>query len=629
MRRVLLVNMPMAEPKLPNLGMEILAAELRRAGQSCDVLYGSLLMPPRIGRKLTHSMCGQAVFVPAMFGIDSVVVAEAVAAIWNPAALTVPKDPLAARESRVVDLLIGMDAAEECLDACLAAIRPGNFDVVAFSLLFDGQKLPSICLATRLKQRDGIAVLFGGSACDGGMGRALMERFAVIDAVVEGDAEDSIPMAVAALRGEASRELVPNAYWRSGDSIVATPRRDTRRHLDAVLRPDYDAYLRQKAASAYADKERILMFEASRGCWWGVKHHCTFCGLRSDGLAYRERDADLVLEEVRRLHELYAPSLIYATDGILGRNTLQHAMPAIARWRRANRQPVSLFFEIKSSLKAEEAALLACAGVVEVQPGIESFSTEHLRLMRKGATALQQVECLKWLAAYGISVVYAIMVGVPGEQPDDYVAALSLMRRIHHLPPPVQVNFIVLDQFSPYSSNPEHYGIFGVRPLPVHPILYQTDDSAWLLRATYERSYDHASHTNSALARLRLQVGRELLTWTRAFQRGEQLLSWDDGTTITIFRTSADGFSFEKHRGLEAALLRQGRNIAGEAAAAQGLDVPEDTVSTTLHALEIAGLVAREDNRFLALPAPLGVDCWRDSGIEPPPSVRPETLAEI
>src|SRR5713101_299352 len=172
MSSVLLISMPMAEPTLPNLGMEVLAQVLRVSGQTCDVLYGSLLMPRRVGRGLTHAIGGQAVFVPAHFGLDATSVAETMAS--TSLARTITPTTF---DERVTEILIGMDAAEECLEACLAAIPPKRYDVIAFSVIFDGQKLPSIALASRLKVRDEVAILFGGSACDGGMGAALMEVF--------------------------------------------------------------------------------------------------------------------------------------------------------------------------------------------------------------------------------------------------------------------------------------------------------------------------------------------------------------------------------------------------------------------------------------------------------------------
>jgi len=66
--------------------------------------------------------------------------------------------------------------------------------------------------------------------------------------------------------------------------------------------------------------------------------------------------------------------------------------------------------EDSRKLGRQAMARMACAGVAEIQPGIESFSSNTLRMMNKGATSLQQVNLLKWAKAYGVTVRYPILV---------------------------------------------------------------------------------------------------------------------------------------------------------------------------------------------------------------------------
>ena len=42
-----------------------------------------------------------------------------------------------------------------------------------------------------------------------------------------------------------------------------------------------------------------LFFETSRGCWWGQIHHCLFCGLNGDTIAYRSKSPGRAVEELR------------------------------------------------------------------------------------------------------------------------------------------------------------------------------------------------------------------------------------------------------------------------------------------------------------------------------------------
>ena len=58
--------------------------------------------------------------------------------------------------------------------------------------------------------------------------------------------------------------------------------------IDEPYALDYDSY--------FADLDRmfpdydvtsVIPFQTSRGCWWGEKSHCTFCGLNGKTMAFR------------------------------------------------------------------------------------------------------------------------------------------------------------------------------------------------------------------------------------------------------------------------------------------------------------------------------------------------------
>ena len=76
---------------------------------------------------------------------------------------------------------------------------------------------------------------------------------------------------------------------------------------------------------------------------------------------------------------------------------------------------VTFFYEIKSNLKKKQVKLLADAGILTVQPGVESFSSHVLKLMRKGVTAIQNIQMLKWCREYGVDVAWNLLYGFPGE----------------------------------------------------------------------------------------------------------------------------------------------------------------------------------------------------------------------
>ncbi len=103
----------------------------------------------------------------------------------------------------------------------LLALGP---DVVGFSSAFM-QNVPSLAVAARIKQRrPEVTMLFGGGNCDGDMGVALHREFAVVDLVLRGEADETLPRllaACAAVQDGAARDeelaAIPGLCWRDDD----------------------------------------------------------------------------------------------------------------------------------------------------------------------------------------------------------------------------------------------------------------------------------------------------------------------------------------------------------------------------------------------------------------------------
>src|SRR5205807_8166536 len=123
-----------------------------------------------------------------------------------------------------------------------------------------------------------------------------------------------------------------------------------------------------------------LLFETSRGCWWGAKSHCTFCGLNGGAMAFRSKSSGRVMEELNYLVDKWHIDQVEAVDNILDMKYSNNVLPALALSPR----PVHLFYEVKANLTRKQVQMLQRAGVRRIQPGIESLSDHVLQLMRKG-----------------------------------------------------------------------------------------------------------------------------------------------------------------------------------------------------------------------------------------------------
>jgi ribosomal peptide maturation radical SAM protein 1 len=339
------------------------------------------------------------------------------------------------------------------LDGILDGFPWAGVKVVGFSSTFQ-QNTASFALARRLKQRfPDIVTVFGGANFDGDMGPELVRTVDVIDYAILGEGDTAFPALLTALAAGADPTGVPGVATRARTTRPAPP--TTR--LDDLPVPDYTEYFDRAAALGVATDETWLPFESARGCWWGAKHHCTFCGLNGSTMTFRAKSPDRVRAELAGQARRYRNFRFEAVDNILDPRYLKEFFPALAE------SDYRLFYEVKANLTREQVRTLAHGGVTDLQPGIESLSTPVLRLMDKGVRAGQNVNLLRWARYHGMNVAWNILYGFPGESAADYAAQAAAAAHLVHLQPPSGANQISLERFSPLFEQPERFHL----PLPV------------------------------------------------------------------------------------------------------------------------------------------------------------------
>jgi ribosomal peptide maturation radical SAM protein 1 len=357
------------------------------------------------------------------------------------------------------------------LAAELVALEP---DLVGFTTTFQ-QNTAALATAKALHRlRPGLPVVFGGANCDGAQGAALHRNFPFVDLVVRGEAELAFPALLAALESGGDLSGIGGLCWRDADGRShANPQPATPLPPASIRPPDYTGFFERVDASVAAGwVSPKLIVEGSRGCWWGAKHHCTFCGLNGTSMEYRSKPPEAFVAEVLGLAERHQLLDFYVVDNILDMGYFGTALPALA----AAGHDLRLHFEVKANLRRRQFTELAAAGVVQVQPGIENLNTHVLRLMDKGVTGAQNVRALRDAQSAGVAASWNYLFGFPGETDADYTSVLSQFPALHHLEPPIGATRIVLERFSPYFDRPE-LGFAEREPSPQYRDLYRLPEA--------------------------------------------------------------------------------------------------------------------------------------------------------
>jgi magnesium-protoporphyrin IX monomethyl ester (oxidative) cyclase len=238
--------------------------------------------------------------------------------------------------------------------------------------------------------------------------------------------------------------------------------------LDEEVPLDYEPFLRAfELAFAGEPVEPSLLFETSRGCWWGERAHCTFCGLNGSTMSFRSMRPDLAVKLIRSLFAYY-PRVrqLNCVDNIMPKEYPREVFP-----RLGTPEGASIFYEVKADLGEEDMALLSAAGVDSVQPGVEALATSTLKLMRKGMTSVRNIQFLQHCLRYDIHPGWNLLVGFPGEGEEIYKRYVEVLPRLVHLPPPSGVYPVRFDRFSPYFTQAAHYGL-DLAPLDFYPLIY-------------------------------------------------------------------------------------------------------------------------------------------------------------
>jgi hypothetical protein len=131
-----------------------------------------------------------------------------------------------------------------------------------------------------------------------------------------------------------------------------------------------------------------------------------------------------------------------------------------------------LHYEIRPNLSRAQLRAMRLGGLSSVQPGVESFSTHVLTLMKKFTTGVRNLELLKWTTYYGIDNLYNVLYGFHGETEADYRTQAALMRKIPHVQPPYAFALARADRGSPMFEEAEKHGVHHLRPASCYPFIF-------------------------------------------------------------------------------------------------------------------------------------------------------------
>lgn len=509
---VLFAVMPFVQIAQPSLACQLLASTLRTQGVNAEVRYYTLDFARRIGVELYSKFANY--YPQNEFLLGEMLFSQVLNETDLSAELNRKRDFLLSKNldaqaeflQSAIDLSWQAEVFIEWVANDIERIRP---KVLALSSMFQ-QHTAILALAKRVRKLlPDVFIVVGGSNCEGEMGYETLTSFEFLDCVISGPGEIALTQLVdAIICGKQLPSLCGVFYAKHRPPLSRSTERAEEPQIENLVIPEFEEYFEQLAA--YSDLnilETTIPLETSRGCWWGERSHCTFCGLNGGSMKYRQKSPDRALSEMRQLRSRHPKSRLVPVDNILSLEYFETLMP------RLTQAPLGpLFYEVKANLKRSQITMLRQAGVDEIQPGIESLSDAALIRMKKGVSAAQNVFLLLMCGEEGIDPVWNLLYGFPGEDQRDYQSQIELIPYIVHLRPPSGFGLVRLDRFSPMFTSPSAFGISKIEPVEAYCSIFPNLDGESRTRLAYyfEAYYPEKDRFSHERRDLRVAIER----WT-------------------------------------------------------------------------------------------------------------------
>ena len=274
----------------------------------------------------------------------------------------------------------------------------------------------------------------------------------LVDGVLVGQGQYSMPRFVEALQGRCPFEEVPGLLYKKGGRILKSRDENPPRAQKLVSYPwdlvNVETYIRNDPTIS----EQTLNFVSSQGC----KYKCQFCYELTYQSKYSMMEAKILLDEVEELVGKYEIGGIkfYDADWFVNLRRAKAFSEGLIdrkiqiRWA-ASINPNDILLARKKNI--DLLSLIASSGCCRLLMGVESGSNRVLRdVVNKEVSREQILDVAKEIAANGILGSYTFIVGFPGETEEEQMETYALIEELWKFEPRPETRVHI---FAPYPGN--------------------------------------------------------------------------------------------------------------------------------------------------------------------------------
>jgi hypothetical protein len=386
-----------------------------------------------------------------------------------------------------------------------------------------------------------ILTLVGGKDCAGAFAQELLSNTDLVDFV--GISECEVTIASLLNHIYERKKPVYNVIYRDAKGGINKSESKANISLNSLPFPIYD--LEDFPLEA---QELILPIELGRGCPWGK---CTFCPDKSYNIRCQSKTPTRVTAEIEYYQHISRDLRNFI---ILDSDALKIPKMVVELSRSLEGKGLSFHFAEfraeKMGKEVLESLLRFGTWVSQFQVGIETFSDRVLKLMKKGVSALKNVEVLKMAAESGVPLQFNLFTCFPKMTTEDLMENLRVMDLITHLLVCENISIhpgeFYLPTDCPIFYNTGHYDlekysksifsdIFEEFPMPSYsnyPYPYQFDND--------EEQFNMSMALRKKVEQIERKTPQENFIFYKRASNGMQIVACRDGKAMTHTLTSQE-----------------------------------------------------------------------------------------
>lgn len=266
----------------------------------------------------------------------------------------------------------------------------------------------SLYIAKEVKKRNpNIQILIGGPEVNEDNPFVLGESG--FDIAVSGEAEHNFRTLMQSLLKKDSLEDLENVAYRRKDGTLSAFGKSAPANFPLTDFPS--PYTTGHLA---VNPKRSTYLETVRGC----KSQCTYCFYPKSSQNLRTLDIKETIQLISNLKEKGARELVFLDPTFNHRPGFENFLDAIAEVNQDGQ--MTMFAELRSEgVTPKLATKLRKAGFNRIELGLQSVNEETLKRVKRFGSPHKVAEVAKMLAGEGIDLLLDLIIGLPGDTPED------------------------------------------------------------------------------------------------------------------------------------------------------------------------------------------------------------------